>query len=99
MATIGEVILEKETSKYQNIINKLQEINAPEILITTLQDRVNALKTEGLKLAGNKELLTVQMEDMQIATGRGGKTYLKFNQGKILYFPNTRYGPYIKLAE
>lgn len=76
------------------------EIGAPKIVIENLLQEAEKLETGGsVKIDGDKEALDLEFVSEEFLTGRGGKKYIQFmigNGQKVNYFPNARYGRYIK---
>ena len=92
--TVKEYILEKEIISVGNRLERLKELGAPKIMITTLEGEVEALKQGELKIGGDLTLLDETFENREIKTGRGGSQYVQIN-GSINYFPTAKYGRYI----
>lgn len=93
--TIREWICEREARLYEERLEKLIEIQAPQIMITGQQALVAELRAGILQVGGAKEKLETEVQSAEIKSGRGGKTYYVFN-GTINYFPTARYGRFIK---
>jgi hypothetical protein len=92
--TVKEYILEKEIKSVGHRLERMKELGAPEIIITTLENEVKALEQGELKIGGDLNLLDETFESREIKTGRGGNSYVQIN-GSINYFPNAKYGRYI----
>lgn len=95
--TVGESILKVVTANAEERLNKLEEIGAPEVVIEGQRKAVENLRNGALKISGEKELLDVAVESKEVRKGNGGKMYIVFN-GNINFFPNARYGMFIKRA-
>jgi hypothetical protein len=94
MATIGEYIILKELEMATNRRNKLEEIGAPEIMISGCNKCIEDLKNGKIEISGSTNLLEIEYVSSEVKKGRGGKVYISFN-GFINYFPNAKYGKYI----
>lgn len=95
--TVGESILKAVTANAEERLSKLEEIGAPEVVIEGQRKAVENLRNGALKISGEKELLDVAVESKEVRKGNGGKMYVVFN-GNINFFPNARYGMFIKRA-
>ena len=93
--TIKEFIIEKELPMNKERLNKLIEIDAPEIMIRAISEQISKMENGELKIDGDLELLDYEFKDYEVKRRRGGKIYIVFDKS-INYFPNTKYGRYIK---
>lgn len=96
--TIREWICKNEARMTAERADKLESLGAPKIMIEGTRDKAEALKNGILKCGGDTELLNAEMESFEVRKGRGGKTYISLNDGNINYFPETKYGRFIKRA-
>lgn len=95
--TIREKIITNEIAAQSERLTKLSEMGAPAVMITGTEKIIADLKSGNLKVGGDVELLDQEYVSGEPKKGNGGKTYIQIN-GNINYFPNTRYGRYIKMA-
>lgn len=93
--TIREYILKGATKASKDRLEKLIELGAPEIVIENQKKYTEQLENEEIKISGDIEVLTEEVETVQPWKGRGGKCYYIINRN-INFFPNAKYGPYIK---
>ena len=89
--TIKEYIIKFELNILQDRLSRLKEINAPNIVINTLQEEINRLKEGILKLTNGKKLSEqYEVVDPKIVkTGDGGYCLIQFGN-KIEYCRNNR---------
>lgn len=92
--TILDYICRNELKAINFRIAKLEEAEAPQIMIDCCKAEAKKLEEKNLKISGDIELLNVEIESIEQKKGRGGKVYLTINN-TINYFPNARYGRYI----
>lgn len=93
--TIADMIIEAELPALEYRLEKLIELNAPTVMIEGQRKAVEDLKAGILKVGGNKEKLANVVDGYEIRKGNGRKQYMLFSDG-TMYFPNARYGRYIK---
>lgn len=77
---------------------KLKEIRAPQIVI----EHAERSLARGPRPSGDKTLLDLEVESYEVRVGRGGKEYIAFkvvNHPEVLYFPNARFGSFIKIVD
>ena len=91
---IIESMLEIVTERCEKII----EIRGPAIIIENLKKEIENLKNGILKVKDKENLLDLEFNDIEWKKGRDGVPYVTFNNGTINYFPNARYGAFIKKA-
>jgi len=94
--TIKEYIINFELDILQNRLNKLTEIEAPEIILKSLQEEINRLKEGILKLTSGKKL-SEQNEAINpeiVKTGDGGYILIKF--GNKLEYCRTNQNRYVR---
>lgn len=96
--TIKDVIIKTELTALKERLEKMKEMDAPDIIIDSLLTEINNLESGSLKIGGDKSLLNTEFVSSEIKTGSGGKRYVHFNNG-INYFPQARYGRYIAKGE
>ena len=96
--TIKDVIIKAELRALKERVEKLQELEAPDVMITSTEQEIDRLESGNLKIGGNVKLLEVEFVSSENKVGRGGKGYVQFN-GSINYFPNAKYGRYIAKGE
>lgn len=77
--------------------DKLESIGAPKIMIEGTRKMAEALNAGILKCGGDTELLDIEMESFEVRKGKGGKPYINLNHS-INYFPEAKYGRFIKRA-
>jgi hypothetical protein len=93
--TIREYILNGKIKNDENRLAKLIEMQAPSIMITSLENQIAELKSGNLQIGGDIEVLDDEFISREFRIGRGGKQYIQIN-GTINFFPNAQYGLYIK---
>ena len=91
-------ILELEIKATEKRLNRLIEIGAPDIIIENTKKNIEQFKLGIIKINDKQHLLSKTFEKLEVKTGRGGVEYIQFN-GNINYFPNGKYGKFIKIAE
>lgn len=95
--TIREWICKNESRMMNERADKLEAMRAPEIMIVNCRKLAEELKAGIMKCGGDTELLDIEMEKFEVRKGKGGKPYINLN-GFINYFPEARYGRFIKRA-
>lgn len=93
--TVAEMIIEVELPAMEYRLNKLIEFGAPAVMIEGQRKAVEEMKNGILKVGGAKEKLANRVAGFEIRKGNGGKQYMVFSDG-TMYFPNARYGRYVK---
>ena len=93
--TIGEHISDRTYQVARDRLEKLKEIGAPSIVIDQQQNYVDNFE---LKISGDIEVLDKELISIVQKKGRGGKNYYIIN-GDINFFPNAKYGMYIKKGD
>lgn len=93
--TIKEFIIEKELPMNKERLEKLIEMGAPEIIIKSLFEQIKGMENGELKIGGDLELLDYEFKDYEVKKRKSGKIYIVFDKS-INYFPNAKYGRYIK---
>lgn len=91
---IFDFILRNEYRMAQERLEKLIQMEAPKIMIQGQQKLVEELSTGKIKIGGDQDLLQNTFETFEIKKGKGGKSYIQFDNG-IKYFPNAKYGRFI----
>lgn len=76
-------------------VANLIEMKAPQFVIDHELAQIAAHQSGEIKIAGEVELLEVEVISVETKTGRGGKPYVVFN-GDIAYFPKAKFGRRIK---
>lgn len=93
--TIRNYILNGAISTAKERLEKLQAINAPQVIIDGQKRAIADLENGNLKIGGDTKVLDREFENREFKTGRGGKGYILIN-GNVSFFPNAKYGMYIK---
>lgn len=91
---IADFILKTEYRGAQERLEKLIQMEAPKIMVQGQQKLVEELSTGKIKIGGDQDLLQYTFETFEIKKGKGGKSYVQFDNG-IKYFPNAKYGRFI----
>lgn len=91
---IKDWIILKEVPMIEERAKRLEEIRAPKIMIEGTIKMAQELKEGNLKIGGDKSLLEEEATDYEVKNGRGGVSYIQFDNG-IAYFPNAKYGRFI----
>ena len=92
--TIKQWIIEKTKDALYERKVKLEELEAPKIMITSLEEELLRLSWNELNCGGDVELLEAELTDVEKKTGRGGSIYYTFN-GTVNYFPKAKYGRFV----
>lgn len=90
--TIREWICERESMILAERANKLEKMNAPQILIDNCRKESEELGNGAVKVGGDQKLLDEEYVQHKVCEGR--KNYVMFN-GYIKYYPQARYGRFI----
>lgn len=93
--TIREYIINGTLTTAEERLSKLIEIGAPQVIIEGQSKLVASLKAGKIKVGGDTKVLDEELKSKELKTGNGGKTYIVINNG-INFFPQARYGMYIK---
>lgn len=85
-------------------LDKFKEIKAPAIIIESITENIKYLTEVDdniFEFGGDKFVVDWTYMSHEIKTGNGGKKYfvLACKEGNVNYFPNARYGIYIKIAK
>lgn len=94
--TIKEKILSAELARTKERKQKLSEIGSPKIILERLTEIIAELESGKIHVSGDIEALNEPYLDGECKKGRGGVPYISYNNGTINFFPNARYGMYIK---
>ena len=92
--TIKDKIIEAELKGIRERLNNLIRIEAPDIMVESIEKEIERLEQGTLKIGGDKSLLDQEYTSCECKVGNGGKNYVQFNNN-INYFPNAKYGRYI----
>lgn len=97
--TIKEFILDSRIKGKTARLKRLEEI-APKVVVEREKELIQELKDGKLNISGDVDVLDEELDTTSIETitGRGGKVYLVFNN-HINFFPEAKYGMYIKRQE
>lgn len=95
--TVKEYLIYCELKGAEDRLSKLQDMNAPVVMIEGQKKIVADLQNGKFVVSGDIHLLEEDYSGHEMRKGRGGKVYVVIN-GHINYFPNARYGRYIKEA-
>lgn len=96
--TIKDYIIDGTITALMDRENRMKELGAPAIIITTIGEEIDRLMKKELRCGGEKELLDEEMVSVEKKKGRGGIPYYVFN-GDINYFPKAKYGRFIAKGE
>lgn len=96
--TIKEYIIDGTITSLMDRENKLKELGAPTVMITSIGEEIDRLMKGTLKCSGEKELLEEEYISVEQKKGKGGKPYYVFN-GNINYFPHAKYGRFVAKGE
>lgn len=96
--TIREYILNGAIASAEERLEKLIEMGSPDIMLESIRNNIDNMKAGELKIGGDTELLDEEFVDREFKTGKGGKHYIQIN-GNINFFPNAKYGMYIKKGD
>ena len=92
--TIREHILENTRQNVESRLQKLEEMQAPEVLISSVKSQLTELENGQIEIGGDAELLQEDYVSVELKKGSGGKVYFEYN-GNINYFPKAKYGRFI----
>jgi hypothetical protein len=95
--TIREELLRASIEATIKRMHKLELVGAPEIVIESCQHQIDAMKSGEFEIGGDTDVLDEEFLSAEEKKGRGGKRYYVIN-GNINYFPNAKYGRYIRRA-
>lgn len=96
--TIKEYIIDGTITALMDRENKLKEIGAPTIMITSIGEEIDRLMKGVLKCSGDTDLLEEEYISVEKKKGKGGKPYYVFNDN-INYFPQAKYGRFVAKGE
>lgn len=95
--TVKSFILSNLLRGAKDRLEKLAQMGAPEIMLTSQKKAVEKLEAGNLKISGDTDLLGETFVSFETRNGKGGKQYVHIN-GSINFFPNSRYGMFITRA-
>lgn len=95
--TIGKYLIEATKNALYDRKKKLEDMGAPAVMIASLDEELIRLSWNDFTCGGDTNLLEEEFISVEHKKGRGGKVYHVFN-GHINYFPQAKYGRYIKEA-
>lgn len=96
--TIKEYIIHGALKLAEDRLKQLNMMGAPKVMIDGQQKYVASLKAGELKISGDTDVLVEDFVDREFKKGKGGKAYISINSGTVNFFPNARYGMYIRRA-
>jgi len=96
--TVKDIIIAAELNASSDRVKKLKSIDAPKIMITNLEKKINNLKKGLFKAKGLEDLGSFKVNKHNVRKGRGGKQFFEFDtkEGIVYYFPLGQYGPFLK---
>lgn len=77
----------------------LRNLNAPEVVLSSTMKAIEKAKIGEIGVKDKDNLLDIEVENFESKTGRGGKQFISYNNGMILYFPAAKFGKFITLAK
>ena len=92
--TIKEIIIAKELESSKERLALLEEMDAPEVIIVSLDKHIERLTEGQIEVGGDSSLLELEYISHVTKKGNGGKPYVVFNDS-INYFPQAKFGRYI----
>ena len=97
MSIQKQTISQNIVDHWRTRLEKLKSLNAPECMTEHLEHSI----AKGPTFRGVKEYGHLEFTKKEVKKGRGGKQYVVFHTevGLIYYFPNARYGPFMKVFE
>lgn len=95
--TIREELLRVSIEATIKRKQQLESIGAPKIVIESCQHQIDTMKSGDFEIGGDTNVLDEEFLSAEAKKGRGGKIYYVIN-GNINYFPNAKYGRYIRKA-
>lgn len=96
--TIKEYIIDGAKVSLKNRRDRLAELGAPAIMITSINEELERLANNELRCSGDKALLEEEYVSVEQKKGRGGIPYFVFNEN-INYFPHAKYGRFVAKGE
>lgn len=96
--TIEEYIINATLESVETRRDKLIALQAPAILIKSIDEELGRLRDGELKCGGDVELLQEEFVSVEQKKGKGGIPYFTFN-GDINYFPKAKYGRFVAKGE
>lgn len=93
--TIKEELIEVLLQTARDRLQKLTSIEAPAIVVEKQKEYVQSLMNGELKIRGELDILAKPYKKAERKVGNGGKVYYVINDS-YNFFPNAKYGMYIK---
>lgn len=91
---VKEFIIKNLIESSEDRLEKLKEIGAPDIMIKSVENQIENLKSGKNKVGGSIHLLDKEYVSHECTKGKGGKLVVIIN-GNIKYCPSAKYGQYI----
>ena len=105
METVAEHLVSVLENGFATRLEKLKEMKAPEILITRVEDDLTFILSHDVKTVIKEfvdckepELFDAIFVSSETKIGNGGKPYSIYQTsvGELNYFPNARFGRFLK---
>jgi hypothetical protein len=100
---LNEFLREKILIGTKKRLASLVVISAPQVMLKGIKNQIRDLESgKDFKVKGDIKYLEYDFVSETWKTGRGGKKYVEFTlkngdkEEKVNYFPNAKYGRYIK---
>jgi len=99
--TLKEYLLEKKIISRRVRIEKLTEIKAPEVILEHENALLAKLESGDVMVNGIEEFSEITEFTFEKRIGRGGTPWFEITTpvGILNYFPNARFGAFIKRAQ
>jgi len=94
--TIRQHIIESRLKGTEQRLQKLIEMDAPEIMIKAHREMLTNLQNGIIKVAHLEEYGDLEFSKLEVKTGRGGKKFGTYvvETGIVYFFPEGKYGPF-----
>lgn len=95
--TIRDFVKNTMVKAMEERLNDLMKIGAPAVMIDGQRKAIEAMANGTMKIGGDTEALDDVYASHEVRKGTGGRQYFAIN-GNVNFFPNARYGMFIKRA-
>ena len=92
---IKTFIINRELPQLEERIQKLEDMNAPAVIIENAKSEAAKMSQGEIKISGRKDKLGMEVTSAEMK-GKGKNLYWSFNNGEAIYYPNSKYGRHIK---
>lgn len=96
--TVRDYIIKGTIRALTERVKKLEEMQAPQIMCDKIHEEIANLNADIFKCGGDVHCLEDEFITVETKKGNAGKVYYIFND-YIHYYPNAKYGRYVKEGE